>query len=385
MKKSLLVLLSVLLTISMFSQNVFQNGSYTTNNQEEVNGLIKVVSESNIIYKQSDDAKETMFTSETIQGYTLNDPFRKFTSLSENNTPSAFYEYVIEGDISLLILNKVYYIHNQTNGLKKLEVKKIEQSTDQGVFESTINSYIGILSYYAKDCPSLQADVNSVVYRRNSLSEFVIKLNECNNNPINDYSEDPAINLLELGITAGGNYAAFEDARTSGYKTDGGDFGLSLSAYLSYSPNITKNKISFFLGVEYNQKKDEYTYEKSNFPGPRTVIHDASVIEPYIAAIYQPFYNKKGLFSPYIGIGSSYGFTLQHEVTIIDLFSEQRFDRELDQTFSILFKLGSFITISENKFLFEIVYSNYSYQIPGKVEDYGNNFQIKLGYVINLN
>ena len=90
MKKSLLVLWSVLLTISMYSQNVFQNGSYTTNNQEEVNGLIKVISNSNILYKQSEDAKETMFTSETIKEYTLTDPFRKHVSLSEDNSRLLF-------------------------------------------------------------------------------------------------------------------------------------------------------------------------------------------------------------------------------------------------------------------------------------------------------
>ena len=76
----------------MYSQNVFQNGSsYTTNNQEEVNGLIKVISNSNILYKQSEDAKETMFTSETIKGYTLTKPFKKFISLTEDNKPAAFY------------------------------------------------------------------------------------------------------------------------------------------------------------------------------------------------------------------------------------------------------------------------------------------------------
>ena len=278
----------------------------------------------------------------------------------------------------------MYYIHNQTNGLKKLEVKKIEKSTDQGVFESTINSYIGVLSYYAKECPSSQTEVNSVVYRRKSLSDFVIKLNECNSSIVKDYSEDPAINLLEIGITAGGNYASFEDARTNGYKTDGGDFGLSLGGYVSFSPNITKYNLSFLLGIEYNQKKDEYVYDQANFPGERSVIHDASVLEPYVAAIYQPFYNNKGLFSPYIGIGSSYGFTLKHNVEIIDLFSDQSFERELDQTFSIVFKLGTFVNISGNKLMFELAHSNYSYQIPGRVEDYGKNFQLKLGYVIKL-
>ena len=387
MKKNLLCCLTLLVSLSIYSQNVFQNGSYTKTNQEEVYGLIKVISDSNIVFKQTEDSKETMLTPETIKGYTLTDPFRKYISFSEDTMPSAFYEYIIEGDVSLLILDKVYFIHNESNGLKKLEVKKIEKSTDKGVFESTINSYIGVLSYYAKDCASAQAEVNSVVYRRKSLSDFIIKLNECHGGVVQDYSTDPAINLLEVGVTAGGNYAAFEDARNGGYKTDGGDFGLSLGAFLSYSPNITKYNLSFILGVEYNQKKDEYVYDEPNFPAPRTVSHDATVIEPYLLTIFQPFYNNKGLLSPYIGLGTSYGFTLKHDVTTVDLFglSEQTIDRELDQTFSVLFKLGTFVNVSGNKLLFEIVYSNYSYQRPGKVEDYGNNFQVKLGYALKLN
>lgn len=385
MKKQLLICLTLLLTFNLFSQNTFQNGNYTKSNNEDVNGLIKIISESNIIFKETEDAKETMLTSETIKGFTITDPFKKFISLSEENATSAFYEYVIDASTALLILNDVYYVYNQTNGLKKLEVKKIQKTTDQGVFESTINSYVGILSYYANDCKELQSEANSVKYNRNSLSNFIIELNKCNNEEVKDYTIDKSVvNLLDVGITAGGNFARFEDTRTNGYKTSGGSFGPSFGGFVSYSPNISKYNLSFLLGIEYNKKEVDYTYDEPNFPGPRNVIHDASVIEPYFVALYQPFYNKQGLLSPYIGVGTSYGFTLKHNIEVNDIFSEATFDRDVDQSFSILFKVGTFININKNKFLVELAFSDYSYQTEGNAEDYGGNFQAKIGYVFNL-
>lgn len=385
MKKTYLFTLALLITFGLYSQNAFQSGSYTNNQQKTTSGLIKVISDNNIVYKESTDSKEIMFTAETAKGYTLDDPFKKFVSLSEDNKSPAFFEYIVDSSISLLILNNIYFVHDQNNGLKKLEVKKITKSTDKGVFESTINSYVGILSYYAKDCETSLTEVNSVKYNRKSLSDFIIKLNQCNNNEINDYSVDNAVNLLDIGITAGGNSTTFEDATTGGYKTGGGgSYGLSLGGFVSYSPNISKYNLSFILGVEYNQKKDDYTYNQANFAGERTVTHDASVIEPYLAAIYQPFYNKKGLFSPYIGVGTSYGFTLKHDIEVIDLFSEESYESEVDQSFSFLFKVGTIVNIKENKFLVELVFSNYSYQTEGNAENYGGNFQAKIGYVFNL-
>jgi len=382
--KKLLICFITLFSMNIYSQNVFQNGSYTNKQNTTVKGLIKIVSDTNIIFKENADSKERMFTAKTLNGFSLEDPFKKYISLSNEENAVSFYEYVIEGDISLLILNKVYFINDQANGLKKLEVKKIEKSTDQGVFESTINSYIGVLSYYAKDCESSQAEVNSVKYNRRSLSDFVRKLNQCNNSDIKDYSVQNIVNLLELGITVGGNFASFEDTRTNGYKTDGGSFGLSIGGFVSYSPNITKYNLSFLLGIEYNQKKVDYTYQEANFFGPRVVTHDASVIEPSLVVLYQPFYNNQGLLSPYIGLGTSYGFTLKHDIEVIDTFFETSEDRDVNQSFSFLFKAGTFIDINKHKFLIEFAFSDYNYQTPGSAEDYGNNFQIKAGYVFNL-
>ncbi|MCB0446822.1 MAG: hypothetical protein KDD03_04815 [Gelidibacter sp.] len=385
MKKNALICLTLLLTYNIYSQNVFQNGSYTNNNLEEISGLIKVISESNIIFKENETAKETMFSSNTIKGYTLTNPFKRFSSFTEENQPSAFYEYVVDASTALLILNDVYYVYNSTNGLKRLEVKKIQKTTDKGVFESTINSYVGILSYYANDCKDLQAEANSVKYNRKSLSDFIIKLNKCNNAEVKDYTIDKAVvNLLDIGITLGGNFARFEDTRNNGYKTNGGSFGPSIGGFVSFSPNISKYNLTFQMGLEYNKKKVNYTYDEPNFPGARTVIHDASVIEPYLAALYQPFYNKGGILSPYIGIGTSYGFTLKHQIEINDIFSEEAFDRDVNQSFSLLFKVGTFLNINKNKFLFELAFSDYSYQTPGNAEDYGGNFQAKIGYVFNL-
>ncbi|MBR9846608.1 MAG: hypothetical protein GYB35_11155 [Algicola sp.] len=385
MKKNLLCCLTLLLTFNIYSQNIFQNGSYTKTNQEEVNGLIKIISNSNIVYKQTEDSKETMLTPETIKGYTITNPFKKFISLSEDGASSEFFEYVIDASTSLLISNDVYYVYDQTHGLKKLEVKKIQKTTDQGVFESTINSYVGILSYYANNCKELQTEANSVKYNRKSLSEFIVKLNKCNNTEVKDYSVDKSVvNLVDIGVTTGGNFASFEDTRAGGYKTSGGDFGLNVGGFVSFSPNISRYNLSFLLGVEYNQKKVNHTYEEPNFPGPRNIIHDASVIEPYFVALYQPFYNNQGLLSPYIGLGTSYGFTQKHSIEVNDIFAEETFERDVNQSFSVLFKVGTFININKSKFLLEIAFSDYSYQTPGKAEDYGKNFQAKIGYVFNL-
>ncbi|WCO02582.1 hypothetical protein [Psychroserpens ponticola] len=264
-----------------------------------------------------------MFSAETVKNFTLEEPFKEFVSLSVDNKAS-FFEYIINASTSLFISDDIYFINDQTNGLKKLEIKKIQKSTDQGVFESTINSYVGILSYYAKNCQELQTEANSVKYNRKSLSDFVIKLNKCNNAEVKDYSTDKSVvNLLEVGITLGGNYATFEDTRNNGYKTSGADFGPSFGAFISFSPNITKYNLSFLFGVEYNQKKVDYNYEEPNFFGPRSVLHDANVVEPYLVATYQPFHNKQGLLSPYIGLGTSYGFTLKHDIEVKDIFSEE--------------------------------------------------------------
>jgi hypothetical protein len=375
----------LLFTLISNAQNEFKDGSYTSKNQEEFSGLIKIISEREIIFKHSIDSNEKILNAQAIQTFSFKKPYKKYISLSENNQPAKFFEYVIESDVSLLILDDTYYLKNETEGLNKLEVKKIETSTDQGKYESTINTYIGVLNNYSKNCKDLQSKVNAVKYNRKSLSKFVSELNACTNNDINDFSiDEEVVNLFEAGVTVGGNYANFEDTTTGGYKTESPSMGLGIGGFVSFSPNINKYNLSFLFGIEYNQKKVDYSYREPNFVSDRNIVHDASVIEPYLLALYQPFYNKKGLFSPYIGLGTSYGFTLSHEIQERDNLSEVIYERDVNQTFSLLYKFGTFINVSKNKFMFELAFSDYSYQVPGEAEDYGTNFQLKIGYVFNL-
>lgn len=384
MKKNILILLAFIFSITSFAQKIFQPGNYSVKTGETVSGLIKIISDVEIEFKTDEKSKSKIINANNINGYTITEPFKKYTSLKLDGDVTQFYAFIIESDISLLEQNKVYYIHNKTNGLRKLEVIVTEKSTDQGLFESTINSYIGVLSFYSKDCNSVRTKVNFVKYRRKSLSDYVIKLNECNDSEVNDYTIDKSVvNLFGIGVSVAGNYANFENRQeTQTFETTDSSLGLGFGAFVSFSPNITKYNLSFILGLEYNQKKAEEVINTVNIPGTRIISHDASVLEPYLSVIYQPFYNKKWVISPYLGLGTSYGFTLSHKVKDeYELFIETReFDREYDQSFSVAFRIGAFVNIKGQSFLIEAVMSDYPY----KFSNYGSNFQIKVGYIFNL-
>jgi hypothetical protein len=279
-----------------------------------------------------------------------------------------------------------YYIDNQENGLNLLEVKKTIQNNKTGVYESKINTYVGVLNYYAKDCQTLQKKANSTKYNRKSLANFVLKLNACQNSESKDYLKSSRIDLLEIGVTTGSNFASFENTVGNPYKTktSGSLFGLNLGAFVAFSPDIKKYNVTFEFGVEYNQKRTDYTYKEQNFTFDRTAKIDAAVIESYAAIIYQPFYSSKTLFNPYLGAGTSYGFNLKHDINVSNGPTTNSSKLDTNQNFSLMLKLGTFINVKDQKFMFELSYSDYNYKYSGFIENYGNNLQVKVGYVFNI-
>ncbi len=387
MKHIAVLAFALFFSIASFAQKIFQPGNYTDKTGTTTSGLIKIISDVEIEFKSDKKSKSKIINANSIDGYTITEPFKKYTSLRLEGAASQFYAYVIESDISLLEQGKLYFIHNETNGLRKLEVKVTEKSTDQGLVKSTINSYIGVLSFYSKDCNSARTKVNNVKYRRKSLSDYIITLNECSDSTIKDYTIDKSVvNLFELGITAGLNFAAFESQSVgiSSYEANDSDSGIGIGAFVSFSPNITKYNVSFTLGLEYNQKAAESISSSANLPNNsrRIVTHDAPVLEAYVGTLYQPFYNNKWVLSPFIGLGTSYGFNLSHEIVDnIEFFNDPKvIELDENQGFSLIFRAGSFINIKNHKFFVEAAVSNYPYAF----DYYGSNFQIKAGYLINL-
>ncbi|WP_188606145.1 outer membrane beta-barrel protein [Aquaticitalea lipolytica] len=385
MNKLFLFFICFVIYTTNYSQVTFETGSITKFNGETINGYVKILSDVEIEFKTTLDAESSNYNNKSIKGFSLAEPERKFVSKTIKKTnASYFFEYIVKSEVSLLYVNNNYYIHSEENDIILLEIKKTNEVTKKGTFESSISTYKGVLSYYAKDCPEVQEEAQSVSFKRNKLADYIIKLNECRKADSENYSYTSRIDLLEISFTVGSNFANFQNTGAEPYKTRGSSPGLSVGSFISFSPDITRLNLTFQLGLEYNQKKVDYTYKTENLISERTITHDAAVIEPFAAIIYQPLYNKKSLLNPYIGVGSSYGFNLKNDVTKKDIITDEAYEVKPDQSFSVMLKAGTFIMIKKQKFVFEISYTDYNYQHTNYVEDYGTNLQLKLGYVFSI-
>jgi len=202
---------------------------------------------------------------------------------------------------------EIYIIVNDLG--EKIQVEKKDKIVGDDVISD--NKYIGTLKSFMRDCNEFFA-IKKINYNVRSLSELIMKYNECTNSGMpSQYLGQKRKLKIRPGIMAGARFINLdisnlqEPKRAYEQNLTTIQFGAFVSLYYF-------RKLSLQIGAYYNRFKSDTEIEFTL--GTLEVGHNVSMIEIPFSLRYN-FTGKK--FSPYLILGFQSGFFLNGESSFI--------------------------------------------------------------------
>lgn len=190
-KYYILILVLVLIVIhKAHSQSGLREGYIVTNDNDTIYGFI-----SNRGYYNN--TKECFFKKEIGSSFIKYLPFeikgyrivgnKYYTSKKiriENEDRQIFAEFLVEGIANLYYYRdnsrkERYYIEKKDENIVELTNEKKEFSENGIRYQRNSNSYISVLKYTFRDCPTILAEVDKATLNRKSLCIIVEKYHDC--------------------------------------------------------------------------------------------------------------------------------------------------------------------------------------------------------------
>jgi hypothetical protein len=190
----LILSVSVLISISLFSQKEFKEGYIITQSGDSLYGLIEVnnyaVNSKYCFFKETEDSKKITYVPNDIMGYRFIDGKYYISSEIEfqGDTVKAFLEYIIKGEISFYFIriqeSDHYYIQKKDGVLTHLDASEVYYDYDRINMEWVISEdktiqkfhntdkYKGILKYYLHETPELSNKVDDMTLSHKSLTKI---------------------------------------------------------------------------------------------------------------------------------------------------------------------------------------------------------------------
>ena len=275
MKKKLLLLLTLIITINSYSQITFDKGYYINNNGQKIDCLIKNIDWDNtpteFEYKLTADSNKKKNSLKTVKefgvyGYskyirskvqidrsTLDLDNIKYDKNPVFKEEVLFLKVLIEGKSNLYSyidgsLKRFFF----TN--KKLEIKQLIYKIYQ-----TKNTNLAKNKHYQKQlwdnlkCPSITMNnVLDVEYKKNDLVDFFTTYNKCTNEAYSVYNETKKRNLFNLTLRPRLRNSSFDLNKNT--KIDlGANFGFGVE--LEYVLPFNKNKWALIIEPTYHSIK----------------------------------------------------------------------------------------------------------------------------------
>ncbi len=278
MKKSILFFLITFISLSCYSQIIFEKGYYINNSNQKVNCLIKnfdwINNPLEFEYKLTEISERQKATINTIKEFGVNSIF-KYTRHTVNidkssndlreisnikapifNEETLFLKVLIEGEASL------YSFEN--DGINRYFYKINDSKVNQLVFKEYLNdeglvakntSYKQQLWSNLK-CSSIKTNnFERLNYNKEDLTNFFVEYNKCSNK---DYILYEKVNekkdLFNLSIRPGINSSTLsirnDLGRTNGNFDNKLNFRFGIEAEFIFSFN--KNKWAFIIEPTYN-------------------------------------------------------------------------------------------------------------------------------------
>ena len=284
MKKHLLLFLTIILSLSSYSQITFNNGYYINNANQKINCQIKNIDWKNnpteFEYRLSENSDYQTASITTVKEFSINDDIKyirakvdidrsssKLEKLSNNKRPS-----FKEEELFLKVLVEGEYILYQyvDNNLSRYFYSKNNSDIEQLIYKSYKSDYNKVNTnnrfrqqlYNDLKCPSFELnDIENLKYKKQSLVNFFIKYNTCNNleYKVFDQSEKDMFNL-NIRPQLRNTSLAFQHDNTDNKDTDfGSKTGFAIGLEAEFILPYNKNKWAIIVEPTYQNFNVEKT------------------------------------------------------------------------------------------------------------------------------
>lgn len=364
MKKQLLLLLTAIISFNGYSQISFEKGYYINNSDQKIDCLIKNLdwknNPTNFEYKISENSESLNANIESVKEfgiYNNSKYIRKIVkidksvedlgNLSIERNPvfveeQLFLKVLVEGSTNLYSyesrsLQRFFYNKDNSN-IEQLVYKKY-LIPNNGTTDNPNNS-IGENVLYKQQlysnlkCPTIEIDkIDQLKYEKNSLINFFIEYNKCNNLEFINYEGLVKKDLfnLTLRIHINNSSLSVQNSSSNNLDTDfGNKLGFGFGVEAEYILPYNKNKWSILIEPTYQSFKSQKTiYSEYVTGGKRISKINYSSIEIPLSLRHYFFINKNSK----IFINASFIFDLNLKSTL-------EFNRADNSNYET-FKIGS--------------------------------------------
>ena len=318
MKKQLLLLLTVIFSLSGYSQISFEKGYYINNTEQKIDCLIKNIDWNNnpthFEYKLSENSESINADIKFVKEFGIynNSKYIRRTvkidrsSKNINNLSSdvnpffleevLFLKVLIEGKSNLYLykndeLQRFFYTKDNAT-IEQLVYKKYLDADN----EVRTNNLFKQQLWIDLKCPTIGVNkVEHLEYKKSSLINFFIEYNTCDNLDFINYERKEKKDLFNLTFRMHLNNSSLSlQNSSSNFNTDfGNESSLGFGVEAEYILPFNKNKWSLSLEPTFQYFKSENTTNVSNVSGGKLIgTVDYSSIELPISIRHYFFLNQ---------------------------------------------------------------------------------------------
>lgn len=285
MKKSALIILSIIFSINSYSQINFEKGYLIDNSNQRTDCLIKNVDWKNnpteFKYKLNENSELQTGTIQTMKEFgTKNLIYRRYEieidkssnyveDLTYEKNPvfvkgTAFLKLLVEGNSNLYLYEegnlKRYFFNTKDSEIQQLVYKKYLMGNDKGEIGENMLYRQQLLNNFK--CEDITTnDLKNVNYTEKILVKLFIKENKCNNPDFEVLVKKEKRDLFNLRIKMGVNFSSLTVIKYGPITKADFDYGNKVSfkpgLEVEYILPFNKNKWSFAIESYYQYYKDD--------------------------------------------------------------------------------------------------------------------------------
>lgn len=212
MKKTFLLLFTLLFYLNSYAQEDFREGFCITNAHDTIPGFINyeegIGSMKRFKFKKQAQDNAYYFYPADVVAFGFEGDKRFESAMIDGKSSKVFMEVLVKGLASLYRYNGRFFIKKE-DSFRELELVEREVQRKGRTYKAPAKAHIGILNYLMFDCPDIQGQINSVKVIEKSLTKLFIKYNQCmgeepkvykEQKPWSEVSFEPALGLISSSI-----------------------------------------------------------------------------------------------------------------------------------------------------------------------------------------
>ncbi|PXY43369.1 autotransporter outer membrane beta-barrel domain-containing protein [Flavobacterium hydrophilum] len=294
MKKHVLFLtIAFVLSINSYSQIVFENGYFVTDNDKRTDCLIENIDWKNtpveFKYKLSQGEDAVTENTSTVKEFAINGQSKFIRSVVKIDRSSKIIEYMSKEKnpvfneeklfLQVLIEGKAKLFLFDGAGVRRFFYKIDDSEIKQLVYKPYLahedsiahNNYFREQLYIDLKCENIeQNEYEKLNYKKNDLTRFFLKYNKCNNSEVVDFENKEKKDLFNLTIRPRLNNSSLT-IENSGSDFRDFDFGsnsyFTLGVEAEFILPFNKNRWAVIVEPTYQYFKAEKSKSNSNVVG----------------------------------------------------------------------------------------------------------------------